>query len=86
MLLCSICIIIKNDIKTQSHAGVRQMFGLHFVKTEMISIDLGKFYSDIFDMRHSGDYIDFVEFSELEVLEAIQPAKNLISRIEILLK
>jgi len=29
-------LLLKNDIKTQSHAGIRQMFGLHFVKTEII--------------------------------------------------
>jgi len=78
-------LLLKNNIKTQSHAGVRQMFGLHFVKTEIIPKDLGKFYSDIFDMRHTGDYDDFVDFSKEDVIDVLGPAKDLISKIETLL-
>jgi uncharacterized protein (UPF0332 family) len=62
------------------------MFGLHFVKTEIIAKDLGKFYSDIFDMRHSGDYDDFVNYTKEDVLTAIDPAKDLISNIVELIK
>ena len=48
-------LLLKNDIKAQSHGGTRQMFGLHFIKTGIIPKSLGKFYTDIFDMRHTGD-------------------------------
>jgi len=40
-------LLIDKKITTSTHAGVRQMFGLHFVKTGTIEKDLGKFYSDI---------------------------------------
>ena len=60
-------LLLKNDINTQSHSGTRQMFGLHFIKTEKISKELGKFYSEIFDMRHVGDYDDFVDFSKDDI-------------------
>jgi uncharacterized protein (UPF0332 family) len=56
-----IALLLKNDIKARTHAGVRQMFGLHFIKTGLIAGDCGKFYSEIFDMRLSGDYDDFAE-------------------------
>lgn len=62
------------------------MFGLHFIKTGLISKDLGKFYSNIFDMRQTGDYDDFVDFSREDVIEVLQPARDLIERIERLLK
>ena len=39
-------LLINDEIKAQTHAGVRQMFGLHFVKTGKIEIELGKFYTD----------------------------------------
>jgi uncharacterized protein (UPF0332 family) len=44
-------LLISMKIKTQTHAGIRQMFGLHFVKTGIINKELGKFYSIIFDKR-----------------------------------
>jgi uncharacterized protein (UPF0332 family) len=79
-------LLIKHDIKTQTHNGTRQMFGLHFIKTERIPKDLGKLYSDLFDMRHSGDYEDFVDYSQEDILAVLSPAKDLIFRIEQLVK
>ena len=78
-------LLLKHDIKAESHGGTRRMLGLHFVKTGIISKDLGKFYSDIFDMRHTGDYDDFVDFTKEDVLDAIIPARELIEKIETLL-
>ena len=80
-----IALLVQNEIKAHTHGGVRQMFGLHFVKTGLIEKDLGKFYSDIFDKRQSGDYDDFVTFSEDEVKSLLTPAKKLIHKIEELL-
>jgi uncharacterized protein (UPF0332 family) len=75
-------LLIQHDIKTQTHAGVRQMFGLHFVKTGLIDKDLGRFYSDIFDKRQTGDYDDFIDFGENDVENLKIPAQKLIRIIE----
>ncbi len=74
-------LLINDDIKAQTHAGVRQMFGLHFVKTGKIEIELGKFYTDIFDKRMSSDYEDFMEFEKEEVLELYAQANLFVTRI-----
>jgi uncharacterized protein (UPF0332 family) len=80
-----IALLVKNNIVTQTHGGTRQMFGLHFVKTGLILKESGKFYTDIFDKRQTGDYDDFVELTEDDVVSLIDPAKQLIAEIEILL-
>jgi uncharacterized protein (UPF0332 family) len=80
-----IALLINKDIKAQTHSGVRQMFGLHFVKSGLIDKESGKFYTDIFDMRQTGDYDDYIDFNEEDVLDLINPANELISKIEILL-
>ncbi len=80
-----IALLVSNEITAQTHAGVRQMFGLHFIKSGLIDKELGKFYTDIFDKRQSGDYDDFVHFSKEEVISMISPAKQLIGSIENLL-
>ena len=61
------------------------MLGLHCIKTQIISKELGQVYSDIFDMRHIGEYDDFVLYSEEDVKNVLGPAKDLISIIEELL-
>lgn len=81
-----IALLINNQINAQTHAGVRQMFGLHFIKSGLISKRLGKFYSDIFDMRQTGDYDDFIDYSENDIIDLIEPAKEFIVEIEKLLK
>ena len=35
-----IALLIKNDIKASTHAGARQMFGLHYIKTGIIDKEL----------------------------------------------
>jgi uncharacterized protein (UPF0332 family) len=80
-----IALLVKNNIATQTHSGTRQMFGLHFVKTRLIQKESGKFYTDIFDKRQTGDYDDFVELTEEDVVSLIDPARQLIEEIEVLL-
>ncbi|HXL58252.1 MAG TPA: HEPN domain-containing protein [Chitinophagaceae bacterium] len=78
-------LLIKNGLNTQTHAGTRQMFGLHFVKTAIIAKESGNFYTDIFDLRQTGDYEDFFDFNKATVLDLIEPANRLIAEIETLL-
>lgn len=41
-----------------THAGVKQMIGLHFVATGRMSRELGRCFSLLFERRHSSDYDD----------------------------
>ncbi len=75
-------LLVSKEITAQTHSGVRQMFGLHFVKSGIIDKELGKFYTDIFDKRQTGDYDDFVNFTKDEVVKMISPAQKLIESIE----
>lgn len=46
-------LLIKNGIEAQTHAGVRQMLGLHFVKTGKLSVQMANVYSELFSKRQS---------------------------------
>jgi uncharacterized protein (UPF0332 family) len=81
-----IALLIDREIETLTHAGARQMFGLHFIKTGVIEKELGKFYSQLFDLRQTGDYDDFIDFSKEQVIELLEPAKKLIEEIEFVLQ
>jgi uncharacterized protein (UPF0332 family) len=79
-------LLVSKGISATTHSGVRQMFGLHFIKEELIPKDLGKFYSDIFDMRQTGDYEDYLDFTEEDVLDLQEPAQRLIETISVILR
>ncbi len=57
-------LLIDTNIQVQTHTGARRMFGLHFIKTGVISQELGKFYSSLFNKRQTGDYEDFLDHNQ----------------------
>ena len=75
-------LILTKDLEAKSHAGVRHLFGLHFVKEGIISRESGKFYSDLFDLRQAGDYDDFTEFNKETLKDLLPDAEHLIENIE----
>lgn len=81
-----IALLISKEIIAQTHAGVRQMFGLHFVKKGLIDKELGRYYSNIFDKRLTGDYDDFIDYEKDDVLALVEPAKEFIQEIDKLIK
>ncbi len=77
-----IALLLKNNIPTQTHAGVKQMLGLHFVKTKILDNEYARFYAQMFNNRISGDYDDFITF-DLDMLEELIPqAEKFIEVIE----
>ena len=79
-------LLIKNGHQAQTHNGVIQMFGLHFVKTEKVEREYGKLYNQLFSLRLTGDYNDSYTLSEEDVVPLIEPARKLILRIEQLIQ
>ena len=77
-----IALLAKKEIYTKTHAGAKQMFGLHFIKTGAISAELSNFYVKVFSMRQSGDYEDFCDYEETDVIDLLVPANELINTIE----
>ncbi len=71
-----------NDINVRTHAGVRQMLGLHFIIPGLIEKKHGEFYTNIFYLRQSADYEDYAEYEEKDVLPLLQPAREFFERLE----
>lgn len=82
----TVALLLKYDIQTQTHNGVKTMFGLHFVSTGKVSLRVGKTFTTLFEKRHSGDYDDFV-FCDKEMVDELLPQTKLfIETIDALLK
>ena len=75
-------LLIKNHITTNSHAGVLNQLGLHFVSKGIISNELGNLIKQLFNLRQSSDYGDWVVIKEDDVINLIEPAQKFIEEIE----
>lgn len=74
-------LLLMKSIETSSHKGIRQMFGLHFVQEGLVSKEDGRFFSDLYDRRQTGDYDDYVSFDEETVVQLYIKSEGFISRI-----
>ena len=74
-------LLVKNEIETKSHSGVKTQFFLNFVKTHKIDVEYGKLYSDLFDWRQKGDYGDFFDFEMKDVEPFMKPTLELLELV-----
>jgi uncharacterized protein (UPF0332 family) len=57
-------LLYKYGFIAETHNGVKTQLFLHFVKPGILSKELGKLYSHLFDWRQETDYADFIDFDE----------------------
>jgi uncharacterized protein (UPF0332 family) len=76
---------LKHGFSTSSHSQLRGYFNREFVKTGMVSVELGKAYGAAFDTRTKGDYDDLVSFEHDQVVALLDDARNLINAVAMLL-
>ena len=75
-------LLINNEHTARTHRGVFSVLGEHFVSIGLISREQNKFYRRVLELRQTGDYDDFIEFTENEILPLVEPAKQFINTIE----
>jgi len=68
-------LLVKYQINAQTHVGVKQMFGLHFIVSQKLPAKYGRFYNQLFNDRITGDYDDFITYDK-EMLDEIYPKAN----------
>lgn len=78
-------LLVANGHSTQSHAGAKTLLGLHFVSKGLLSNEYGKTFSRLFEIRHSGDYDDFVYCDKEMIDEYLPKAKEFVNAIKGLL-
>ena len=78
-------LLLKKNIETSSHKGIRQMFGLHFVQSGLVDREDGRFFSDLYDRRQTGDYDDFISYDSETAIKLLEQAEDFIMRITTLI-
>lgn len=51
-------LLLSENLSSSRHSGVIALFNQHFVKTDRVSAEWGKFYTRMFDNRIEGDYAE----------------------------
>ena len=69
-------LLILHGYNASTHSGVIRLLGQHFVQTQIINSDLGRFYSQLFELRQSGDYDDWKVIEAKDILPLAETAKE----------
>lgn len=75
-------LLVKNEIHARSHAGVKNQFSLHFIKTKRLDVEYGRLFSELFDWRQKGDYENLFDFDEASVRPLIDQVEEFVRVIE----
>ncbi len=74
--------LIAKGVETKSHDGVRRMVGQELVLKGVLDAEYGRFYSQLFSKRETGDYEDFINH-DLKTVESLFPvARSFVAIIE----
>ncbi len=79
-----IALLLTQNLSSRKHSGVLALFNQHFVKTGMIAVDMGKFYSRMFDNRIDCDYAEWAEVDKQDIQEELDRAEGFIKEISAL--
>ncbi len=66
-------------METQTHNGTINQLGLHFVRTGLLLAEQGKFYKQLFELRQTSDYSDWISIEENDVKPLVEKAGDFIS-------
>ena len=78
-------LLIHDRHNANTHRGVVALFGQHYIKTGVFTLNDGRLYSQLQTMREKGDYNCFYQTDEEEVRPMIEPSRSLIERIGLLI-
>lgn len=75
-------LLVQNGIEAQTHQGTINQLGLYFVRTGLLSAEQGKFYKQLFELRQTSDYSDWINIGENDVNPFFEKAEDFINTVE----
>jgi len=76
-----IALLLKHDLSSPKHTGVRSLFNSKFISTGIISREYGKLYNLLFKYRQQSDYEDFFSIDEDIVKQWIGQVTDFVKNI-----
>jgi len=74
-------LLLKNDLSSSKHTGVKAFFNREFVLTGIVPRSYGRLYNLLFKYRQQSDYEDFFTIDEEIVKEWITQSKDFVKTI-----
>lgn len=78
-------LLVCHGHSAQTHSGVIRLFGLNFVNKGIVSKEMSRFYSKLFEIRQTGDYDDLYNLTEEDVKPLLELTQKYIEEIESLI-
>lgn len=78
-------LLLSQGIVTKRHSGLIAQMHLHFVKTNILTADEGALFKVMFDLRHEGDYEDFIDVERADIEEYTPQVKALVEKLKSLI-
>lgn len=74
-------LLLSKNLSSSKHSGVMSLFNMHFIKSGIIPVEMGKFYSELFENRMESDYGSWDEFENESTEKDIEQAAEIIEKI-----
>jgi len=75
-------LLINDGYEAHTHSGVKTLLGLHYIKEKKIEKSFGIMYEKLFDLRQKGDYSNWIDLKESDIIPLLEPAEKFIAQIE----
>lgn len=75
-------LLINNEIPVKSHKGAIMMFNLHFVKTGLIPLEMGRIASYLQSKREEADYNCHMSVDKEDIEPYFEICENLLHKIK----
>lgn len=79
-------LLLQRGYSVQTHHGIIQLLGLHFIKTGVLDSKYGTLYGQLFSLRQTGDYGDTFGLTEAQVLPLLPQTEALIEAVSSLIE
>lgn len=66
-------------MNANTHNGVKSLLGQNFIKTGVISKEMGKLYNRLFNCRLTGDYEDNYDLCMEDIEPMIEPTQQFVA-------
>ena len=74
-------LFVSREVSGATHRGMISQFSLHFVKSGIVSLELGSFLSRMMQLRQKADYNCYYDISEDEVKSLSKPTHDFVDTV-----
>ena len=78
-------LFMAKGFSAHTHSGTSTVLGQQFVKTGLIDVPYGRFFSTMVQLRQKADYNSVANIAEQDARDIVEQSKDFIAKLESLL-